>query len=102
MSDASIWTEADQARADLVSEIACEISEDEEIVHMVLGALDERGMLASSAPDVAEALEELLTLKDAKDAGFTTYVEEQAYRARKPLAWDKARAALSKARASHE
>jgi hypothetical protein len=39
-------------------------------------------------------LEALLRLKDAKDAGFETYVEEEAYRRDKVLAWNAARAAL--------
>jgi hypothetical protein len=37
------------------------------------------------------ALCELVNLKAAKDAGFKTYVEEEAYRARKVRAWERAR-----------
>lgn len=36
------WTEADQARADLIADIACEVSENEDLVAMVLDAYDAR------------------------------------------------------------
>lgn len=42
------WTAADQAFSDFVDEIACEISEDSDIVHMVLGAIEERGLFSRS------------------------------------------------------
>ncbi len=38
----AVWTEADQARADLIAEIACEISESEGVVAMALDAYDAR------------------------------------------------------------
>lgn len=36
------WTEADQARADLIADIACEISESDDVVAMALDAYDAR------------------------------------------------------------
>ncbi len=48
------WTETDQAYADFVSEIACEVSADEEVVSDVLGALEERGLFSVS--DAAAAM----------------------------------------------
>lgn len=49
--EAATWTEADQARADLIADIACEISEDEDLVAMVMDAYDERlAALSLSAP----------------------------------------------------
>lgn len=38
----AVWTEVDQARADLIAEIACEISESEDVVAMALDAYDAR------------------------------------------------------------
>lgn len=43
------WSEDDQAYADFVSDLACEISADEGVVEDVLGTLIERGLLARSA-----------------------------------------------------
>jgi hypothetical protein len=43
------WTEDDQALADFVSDLACEISADEDVVHEVLGALTERGLFDANA-----------------------------------------------------
>lgn len=37
-----IWTEADEARATLIAEIACEISEDEEIVAVAIATYEEK------------------------------------------------------------
>jgi hypothetical protein len=37
------WTQADQERADLIADIACEISEDEDVVAMAIDAYDARG-----------------------------------------------------------
>lgn len=45
---AAEWTEADQAYADFVSEIACEVSENEDAVFAILGALEERGLFSVS------------------------------------------------------
>lgn len=42
------WTEADQAYADFVSEIACEVSASEDDVYALLGALEERGLFSIS------------------------------------------------------
>lgn len=60
--------------------------------------LEERDLkvaeLAISSVLFRGTLEALLRLKDAKDAGFETYVEEEAYRRDKVLAWNAARAAL--------
>lgn len=47
MSNAAEWTEEDQARADFVADLACEISADEDVVSDVLGALEERGLVNS-------------------------------------------------------
>lgn len=52
----AIWTEADQARADLIAEIACEIGEDEDVVAMALDAYDaRRNPVEAAAPDLYEA-----------------------------------------------
>jgi len=42
------WTETDQAYADFVSEVACEVSANEDDVYAVLGALEERGLFSVS------------------------------------------------------
>lgn len=42
------WTETDQAYADFVSEVACEVSASEDDVYAVLGALEERGLFSVS------------------------------------------------------
>ena len=44
----SEWTATDQAYADFVSEIACEVSASEDDVLAVLGALEERGLFSVS------------------------------------------------------
>lgn len=44
------WTQADQERADLIADIACEISEDEDVVAMAIDAYDARGGTAASRP----------------------------------------------------
>ena len=44
----SEWTETDQAYADFVSEIACEVSATEDDVFAILGALEERGLFSVS------------------------------------------------------
>lgn len=49
MSEAAEWTEDDQAYADFVSDLACEISADEDTVGDVLGALIERGLFNADA-----------------------------------------------------
>lgn len=41
-STESAWTEEDQARADLVADIACELSVDDDLVAQVIDAYDER------------------------------------------------------------
>lgn len=51
-------------------------------------------MLGQQGFEVYAALRELVALKDAKDAGFKTFVEDEAYRAAKPKAWERARHAL--------
>lgn len=48
-----------------------------------------RMLPGEDAPDCAH---DLVQLKDMKDAGFKTYVEDEAYRARKASAWAHARA----------
>lgn len=48
MSNTAEWTEADQAYADFVSEVACEVSASEDDVYAVLGALEERGLFSIS------------------------------------------------------
>lgn len=53
----AIWTEADQARADLISEIACEISEDEDLVALVMDTYDRHQPTNAAAPALYEALE---------------------------------------------
>ena len=40
----SEWTADDQALADFVADVACEISADEDVVHEVIGALIERNL----------------------------------------------------------
>lgn len=63
MTDEALWTEADQARADLIADIACEISEDEDVVAMALDAYDaRRNPVEAAAPDLYAAL------KDAEGA----------------------------------
>lgn len=42
----SVWTEADQAYADFVSEITCEVSVSEDDVYAILGAIEERGLFS--------------------------------------------------------
>jgi hypothetical protein len=44
-----VWTATDQAYADFVSEIACEVSANEDDVYAVLGAVEERGLFSRSA-----------------------------------------------------
>lgn len=47
---------------------------------------------AADALEAAQkALAALVELKDQKDAGFKTFVEEERYRALKPAAWERAR-----------
>lgn len=55
-----------------------------------------------AAEEMREALAELVRLKDAKAAGFKTYVEDEAYRSAKVIAWDRARAALRLGAAGEE
>lgn len=42
------WTETDQAYADFVSEVACEVSVSEDDAYALLGALEERGLFSIS------------------------------------------------------
>jgi len=49
MAEAAEWTEEDQAYADFVADLACEISADEDVVAEVLGALTERGLFDRAA-----------------------------------------------------
>lgn len=48
MSEA-VWTEDDQAIADFVSDLACEISADEDVVSDVIGTLIERRLFDANA-----------------------------------------------------
>lgn len=48
MASTAEWTEADQAYADFVSEIACECSVSEDDAYALLGALEERGLFSVS------------------------------------------------------
>ena len=48
MADAAEWTATDQAYADFVSELACEVSASEDDVYAILGALEERGLFSVS------------------------------------------------------
>ena len=59
MSEQGTWTEADQAYADFVAEIACEVSESEDVVAWVLGALEERGLFS-----VSEAVKLMMTASE--------------------------------------
>lgn len=58
MTEVAEWTEEDEAFANFVSDLACEISADEDVVHDVLGALMERGLFdkkaALASPSVTE------------------------------------------------
>ena len=61
MSETAEWTEADQAYADFVSEIACEVSASEDDVYAILGAIEERGLFS-----VSEAAALILQTDDPK------------------------------------
>lgn len=51
----------------------------------------------ATADRLAQALNELVALKAAKDSGFAGEITEAEYRRRKPLAWAQARDALDAA-----
>lgn len=65
---------ADQARADLIAEIACEISENEDVVAMTLDAYDARrgatGAAGAAAPALIEALAALVAMRDREDRSW--------------------------------
>lgn len=64
------WTETDQAYADFVSEIACEVSENEDAVYVIIGALEERGLFS-----VSEAAKLILAASNNGSA-TVTHTEE--------------------------